>query len=325
MNQSPKSQTVSRRTFIRDAALGLSALAVIPLVGCRSAAGSPTTGPARRTIDLSQDWRFGGKFSEAALQTGFDDSAFTPVTLPHTVARLSWQGWQFSDWMDVWIYRRHFSLPRELNQQRVFLHFDGVVSAARPVLNGHALPEQVGGYLPFQYEITHLLAESDNVLAVTIDGRWQNAPPEGAPRGPGAVDFFEPAGITRPVSLSVVPQIFLSDVFAKPVNILDSNRRVEVGCTIDAALVPDGPARIQVKLVTAGRTLATVSQAVPITQTGTTEAKLTLTDLGDIKLWDVDSPQLYDVVVTLFLADMPVHEYRTRIGFREARFELDGF
>ena len=325
MNQRIPVRTVSRRTFIREAALGLSALAVIPLVGSRNAAGAPATGPARHTIDLSQDWRFGGNFLEGSDQPGFDDSTFTPVTLPHTVARLSWQGWQFSDWMDVWIYRRHFSLPREARQQRVFLHFDGVLSAARPVLNGHALPEQVGGYLPFEYEITQLLAESDNVLAVAIDGRWQNAPPEGAPRGPGAVDFFEPAGLTRPVSMRVVPQIFLSDVFAKPVNVLDANRRVEVGCTIDAALVPDRPARVQVELVAAGRALARVSQAVPITQTGVIEVKLTLTGLGDLKLWEVDAPKLYVVVTTLFLDDLPVHDYRTRIGFREARFELDGF
>src|ERR1035437_8142262 len=37
------------------------------------------------------------------------------------------------------------------------------------------------------------------------------------------------------------------------------------------------------------------------------------------------SPRLYEVIVTLFVDDQPLHDYRTRIGFREARFEVDGF
>jgi beta-galactosidase len=39
----------------------------------------------------------------------------------------------------------------------------------------------------------------------------------------------------------------------------------------------------------------------------------------------VERPHLYHLVVTLFLNNKPVHDYQTRVGFREARFELDGF
>ena len=52
---------------------------------------------------------------------------------------------------------------------------------------------------------------------------------------------------------------------------------------------------------------------------------LTLSDLGNVALWDVDAPRLYDVVTTLLVDGEPVHDYRVRIGLREARFEVDGF
>ena len=52
---------------------------------------------------------------------------------------------------------------------------------------------------------------------------------------------------------------------------------------------------------------------------------LTLSDLGDIVLWDVDRPYLYDLAVTLFAGDKPLHNYRMRVGFRDARFDVDGF
>jgi beta-galactosidase len=55
------------------------------------------------------------------------------------------------------------------------------------------------------------------------------------------------------------------------------------------------------------------------------QATLTLANLGNIVLWDLQQPHLYELVVTLFLGDAPLHNYRTRIGFRDARFELEGF
>jgi beta-galactosidase len=318
-------RSISRRRFLRDAALGASAVAVIPILGCRSDRAKIAAGPASRIIPLDNDWLFGGKFSDAAMQPAFDDSAFERVSLPHCVSKLSWQGWQISDWADVWIYRRHFSLPKEIGNQRVFLHFDGVMTGATPVINGHALPEHLGGYLPFHYEITNLVAGNDNVLAVAIDSRWSNVPPEGNPNGPISVDFLEAGGIPRPVALRVLPQVFISDVFAKPVNVLDASRRVEISCTLDAALVTKQPARLKVEMFDAGRRIAVVSQDFKIEKTGKTELKLTLADLGNIKLWDVNAPQLYELVTTLILDEELVHDYRTRIGFREAKFEPDGF
>ncbi|HVU08970.1 MAG TPA: glycoside hydrolase family 2 TIM barrel-domain containing protein [Verrucomicrobiae bacterium] len=317
---------ISRRKFLRNVALGTSALAVSPILNYRSLAAPKSTGAARWEIPLNNDWLFGGKFSDDAVQTAFGDSAFEKISLPHSVAKLSWHNWKFSDWSDVWIYRKHFSTPENLQDRRVFLHFDAVTTSATPSLNGHALPAHVGGYLPFEYEITEWLAEKENLLAVAIDGRWQNVPPEGSPRGAGAVDFFEPGGMTRPVSLRVVPQIFISDVFAKPVNVLDAkNRRVEIAVVIDAGIVPTKSARVKIELFDANRKIADATQEFKIENVGETKLNLALTDLPDVKLWDVDSPQLYQIVATLILDETPVHDFQTRIGFREARFELDGF
>jgi len=39
------------------------------------------------------------------------------------------------------------------------------------------------------------------------------------------VDYWQPGGLYRRVWLRIVPQNFLADVFAKPVNVLDASRR----------------------------------------------------------------------------------------------------
>ncbi len=319
---------MSRRDFVRSCAAGAAALVsgttllAQPTSSSKLAARS---GSAYRTLPLVEDWLFGGKLSDPALQPGFDDAAFQRVSLPHCVTKLSWQKWDPAEWEAVWVYRRHFALPPDLKDQRTFLHFDGVMVGATPVVNGHALPKHLGGYLPFQYEITDLLAAEKNVVAVALDSRWSQTPPEGSPRGPKSVDYLEPGGIPRLVSLRAVPRIFIRDVFAKPVKVLDRDRRVEVACSIDAGVLPSRPVRIEAVLMDGARVVARASRSLTLEKTGETDVALTLSNLGNVKLWGVDSPRLYDVVITLLTNGRRSHEYRTRIGFRDARFEVDGF
>ena len=126
--------------------------------------------------------------------------------------------------------------------------------------------------------------------------------------------------------LRVVPQVFLADVFAKPVNVLDAAaRQVVVEVTVDAAVVPAGPAQVVVELRDGARTIASARVPAVITHEGQAMVTATLDGLGDITLWDIDRPKLYHVVATLLVNGSPQHEYRVRTGFREATFSLDGF
>jgi beta-galactosidase len=324
---SATNRTLSRRKFLHDGLLTASALTALPILGCRNL--SPSTaapqGPAAQIIPMDSDWLFGGELKAEALSPEFDDSAFAKITLPHCPTKLSWQDWSWEDWQKVWCYRRHFVLPDIVKRCRVFLEFDGVMVGAEPVINGHTLPKHLGGYLPFQYEITEWVKSGSNVLAVALDSRWSDVPPQGSRDGPKRVDYLEAGGIHRPVRLLVMPQIFVGDVFAKPVHVLDPNRRLDVLCTLDAAATTTQPVKIVVELKDGDHVLAREQLSVVLEKAGQTEVSLQLKQLENIKLWDVDNPHLYDVVTTLSIADRPVHDHRVRIGFREARFETNGF
>jgi len=322
------STTISRKNFVQSCAIGVLALASGSWTSCliiKNAVGKPGKGPASRKISLDQNWLFGGKFKPASLDPFFDDSSFSQINLPHCVAGLSWQDWKPEDWQDVWGYRRHFTLSNELKSMRVFLHFDGVMVEAAPSINGHTLPLHIGGYLPFQYEITDWLKNDGNVLAVAVDSRWSNAPPEGSPLGARGIDYLEAGGIHRSVRLEVVPQIYISDVFAMPVQVLEANRRIEVTCCVNAALLPNKSVHIQVEMKQGDRVVSSSQQSLSIEKTGQVEVSLTLTNLKDITLWDINNPHLYDIITTLFIDGKPLHDYQTQIGLRDARFKLDGF
>jgi beta-galactosidase len=317
---------MTRRKFLEGcSAAVLTSAPVLESWGTKAQSAAQKSGPAQRVYSLDRDWLFGGKLKPAELEAGLDDAAFSRITLPHCVTPLSWQNWNAAAWEDIFLYRRRFSAPDEFANRRVFLKFEGVMVTANASINGTALPTHQGGYLPFTYELTSLLNKSDNVLDLKVDSRFQNVPPEGSPRGHGAVDYFLPGGIIRGVSLYAVPQVSISDVFAKPVDVLQSTRRVEVACSIDAAVAPTRPVYLEVKLMDGDRVVSSVRKNAAIAQAGKIDVALTLSGLGDVKLWYIDAPYLYDLVTTLSLDGEPTHAYRTRVGFREAKFTVDGF
>lgn len=282
---------------------------------------------AETTTALDTGWRFGPYVSGCAAPD-FDDSEFADVTLPHTVVELSWQDWDPNTWERRWVYRTRFDAPGEGHGGRVFLDFDAAMTHAEPSLNGTALPDHLGGYLPFTREVTGMLQPTGNVLAVALDSGFNlNVPPSRrAPHTSDSVDYWQPGGLYRRVWLRTEPKVFIGDVFAKPMDVLDpSRRRVVVECSVDAAVVPTDSARVVVELRDNDRNIASASAQPTVTRTGRVTVAATLDGLADIALWDLDSPNLYSVIATLMIGDTVVHQRTVRIGFREAVFRTDGF
>lgn len=321
------SSHISRRDFVRNTVVSGAALALAPVLrwgNLAAAEQSKESGPGSHIFAFDRDWMFGGKLNPSVRVVGLDERTFSSITLPHCVARLSWENWDPASWQDLWIYRRHFSLPRELKGLRVFLKFDGVMVGATPTINGQELPRHLGGYLPFEYELTKWL-KNENTLNVTVDSRWSNVPPEGSPLGAKRVDYLEAGGIYRSAWLKAVPQIFIRELFVKPVQVLDPSRRIEVLCTLDAAVLPAKSVQVEAQLQDGARVVSKAVETVHLNKIGQSSLTITLPNLGNVALWDVDSPRLYSVVARLLVDGKPIHDYCVRTGLRDAKFELDGF
>ena len=334
--QQPALADLSRRRFITATMGGGAGLAAWSLLAARpasAATGGPTPsaapdGPAGLVAPLNDAWLFGGTWVTGSDQPGYDDAGFEVVTLPHVVTPLSWHEWDAGSWEKVWIYRRHFDMPRAMTGMRAFVDFQGVLTSATPTINGTQLAEHLGGYLPFSYELTDSIQSQDNVLALMVDATWQNVPPDGNPRGAASVDYLEPGGIYRDVALRFVPQVFIADVFASPADVLTATPVVNVQCTVDAAVVPATAVAVVVDLYQQGdrgRPVASASAPVQVSAAGQVSVGLQLTGLGAIRLWDTEHPNLYEVVTTLTIGGYEVHDFTRRIGFREAVFQTDGF
>ena len=321
---------ISRRTLIQAGVIGGAGVAALPLlalVGRESPSYEPL--PTNLSFSLNTDWLFGGQYMAGAESSFYDDSAFAPVTVPHTVAPLSWRYWNASDWQQMWIYRRHFNggplISSHRPGNRIIVEFDGVMVNATVVINDQTVATHQGGYLPFTAELTGHVTSGDNLLSVLVDANCLPVPPMSYGAGPTSVDFFQPGGIYRDVRLRVLPRAFLSDIFALPADVLGPQPRVDVECTIDSALPEHAEGSLLVELFDGPELVS--EQAVPVIldTPGVTTMKLSLTSLGDITLWSTDEPKLYKVQATLAFPGVGSHVLSRRIGFREASFQPDGF
>jgi beta-galactosidase len=305
-------------TVIAGATLAHSTLAE----SSQSAAASPSSG--RTILPINRNWRYNHAFVPGAHDKSFDDSAFDKVVIPHTNIKLPWHSFDEKSYEFISIYRRRFTLPPEARGRRVFVDFEGAMTASTVWINGVRLGEYKGGYTPFSFELTpHLDFSGENVLAVDLDSTERpDIPPFGY-----QIDYLTFGGIYREVSLRIVPSTFIENIFAKPKDVLTAHPKLDVDCHIQSLDELKESLTLEVELRDGEKVLAKGTQKIAATP-ATAEAvvyTVALENLGPIKLWDLASPNLYSVHVRLLRGTEVYDHDSRRIGFREAQFTDHGF
>jgi beta-galactosidase len=311
---------MDRRDFLKTTgAIVAGATVASGLPGYAAESAHATTG--RMVLPINRNWRFSPTASEAARARDFDDSGFTRVTVPHTNLREPWHSFDEKSYEFVSVYRRRFRLPASARGQRVFVDFEGVMTASKVWLNGEYLGEYKGGFTPFSFELTpHIDFDRENILAIEVDSSERpDIPPFGY-----EVDYLTFGGIYREVSLRIVSPTFLENIFAQPRDVLSGHPTVDVQCFLTSAnKTLESGLSLEAALYDGEKLLAKSRQDLPVDQNS--PCTLHLDNLGAIDLWNLRSPKLYRVEVRLLRGDHLLDNDTRRIGFREARFTPQGF
>jgi beta-glucuronidase len=121
---------------------------------------------------------------------------------------------------DVW-YQTVVRVPRGWYGQRIVLHLESATHRATVWVNGAEVVSHEGGYTPFEAEVTeHVRAGEEALVTVVVNNTlsFQTIPPgviEDTPHGRRQRyfhDFFNYAGIHRPVWLYATGSAHLTDV-----------------------------------------------------------------------------------------------------------------
>jgi beta-galactosidase len=175
----------------------LMLLAISPAMGSQQAPGTP-----RHILSINESWRFIRADVPGAEATGFDDSSWPEVSLPHTYnaedgeaggAYYRGPGW----------YRRTVDFTTKLEGRRLYLQFAGAAITTDVWINGRSAGRHEGGFAGFRFDVTDLWRAGRNVVAVRVD----NAPTQSiAPLGG---DFTVFGGLYRDVHLLMTDPVHI--------------------------------------------------------------------------------------------------------------------
>lgn len=204
-------------------------------------------------------------------------------------------------------YHRSFTVPAAWKGKRLRLVFDGVATDTAVTINGVAAgPVHQGGFYRFAYDVTDLVKfGARNDLDVAVSEASAAKDTDKAERDG---DYWALSGIFRPVWIEALPREAIAQVA------VDARASGDIAAVVgfDARLTADrlvGQVRDR-----QGRAVGRAFEsAVPAGGTGSVRLA---GHLADPALWTAETPHLYDLDVTLFRGDEPLHRVRTRFGFR---------
>ncbi|EHS59385.1 beta-glucuronidase [Paenibacillus sp. Aloe-11] len=231
-----------------------------------------------------------------AVPSSFNDIGVTATIRDHV-------GW-------VW-YEREFTLPSVMMDERIVLRFGSATHTAKVYVNGELVARHKGGFLPFEAVLNNYVQAGANRLTVAVNnivdfstlpvGLYTEIETPGGGKklkNRPNFDFFNYAGIQRPVKIYTTPQTFIQDVTI--VTDMDGNSGV-VNYTVDISSSVD--VRITV-LDEDGQAVAAADGAE-----GTVR-------ISDVRLWQPLNAYLYTLKVELVRDNNLIDVYEQPFGVR---------
>ena len=263
------------------------------------------------------------KFAPDREDTGIQEKWFYGLPSARKIAvPASWNE-QYTDLYQFhgkgW-YETSFPVSRTENGQAVYLRFGSVTGKTTVWLNGREIMSHEGGHLPFECEITpYLISEAENRLTVLTDNTldpWA-LPPAVLCENEGRVgfqnsypavtyDFFPYSGIHRSVWLYRTAAVRIEDITV--------TTDIQTGTVHFCVALSD---KVSGSLTVE---LEQVQTVLNIKNTDTIRGELRT---ENPKLWDIGCPNLYSLIVRLFVQGKETDRYTQRFGFRSVEVKGD--
>ena len=196
----------------------------------------------------------------------------------------------------VW-FKKNFNVKTDDGfidgRNKALLYFGAVNYDCRVWVNGKEAGHHVGGFTPFNYDVTEMLKEGENTVIVKVDNKRH------AEDVPTLIfDWWNYGGITRDVKLVKVTPVYIEDYNVQMVSL--EGRRLAFSARLSKA--------------EAGHTVTIDIPELKLKKAVTTDADGRVQMFAKFKpqLWSPENPKLYQVNISLDNATTITDE----IGFR---------
>lgn len=179
----------------------------------------------------------------------------------------------------IW-YKKSFDYEFSSETNRVFLYFEAANYRADVYLNGTKLGFHVGGFTPFDFEVTGLLKKKDNFLIVKVDNKRTR---DGVPTL--NTDWWNYGGLTRSVKLIETSENFIQDYFIQLDQ--DNNKKISGYLLLNGKDIRNKKVQISIPELDINNEFITDKNGY---------ASLEIS-CGNLQYWSVENPYLYEVII----------------------------
>lgn len=286
-------------------------------------------------IYLDRKWRFNEKFEEAMIDEPMKESRL--INIPHTVKETPLSYFDESIYQMESAYQKSIFAPVQWNGKVVILTFEAVGHSCDVYINGKHTKHHDCGYTAFSCDVSELLNYGEeNLITVKVNSKENlDQPPFGY-----VIDYMTYGGIYRDVYFEIKEQTHFTDVFLQPslLERISTSKRtskqikmmkvqgiLKTQCYLSKNVYDLAvKERVFIKQFLGEELI--LSQPVGGLESDGDEYILNLTTAPtSVKLWDVESPYLYNVKTQLLLDDEVVDEFEASVGFRSSEFRKNGY
>lgn len=216
---------------------------------------------------------------------------------------------EYANYRGTAIYRRTVDLPADWEGGTVNLRFEAVNETAKVYINGHYVGSHRGGYTPFEFNVSDLMAYgAKNTVAVVVDNNY----------GRGA--WWPWGGISRDVSLICDQGVRITQVniTAEP-DFQTKKGRVKVQYQLQNNDLEAKNVSISTKIYPYGKKdlVGMQSQSLQLVGVAGAVQDVELETSSAVDLWHFDHPHLYVCEVSLYQGDRLLYRKQARFGFRK--------
>jgi hypothetical protein len=269
---------------------------------------------AANTVDwkfFCTDGRNSGEWTTIPVPSNWELQGFGTYNYGH-----DWRDENKKLGMEHGLYRHEFGVPRDWKGKTVNIVFDGSMTDTQVKINGKSAGKiHQGAFYRFKYDISKLLTYGQtNLLEVNVAKHSSN---ESVNRAERQADFWIFGGIFRPVFLEILPEIHMS--------------RAAIDAKADGAfktLIQLNKSKsnysvtIELLDLKGNKIAGMIQDKIP---EGITR-KMISGKFNNIKSWNPEWPNLYDMKICLKKENELLHEVTERIGFRTVELRKhDGF
>lgn len=297
----------------------------------------PLFGSGRDIYNFNPGWRYYKGDMERAETVELDDSDWEVVATPHSVELMPAEASGCRNYQGPVWYRKWFVIPAATRGKQVFIHFEAVMGKQKVYLNGHLVKEHLGGYLPFNIDLTAngIQAGDSCLIAVMADNSDDKSYPPG--KRQYTLDFSYHGGIYRDVWMIAKSDVSITDavdagkvagggVFIHYGRISEKKADILIDTEVRNNGKRQRKVEVESSLVDATGTLIKRVVAMVHLDAGQSKTVNQKIEVRQPHLWSPDSPYLYRVESRVKEGKNTLDGGITRAGIRKAEFKgKEGF